>query len=126
MYHITTADPESILTSGLNWDQRNFTPNRDFNRPGVYFYDNLGTTRRLFPRSRTHVFRVDTQGLPLTQDGEGGQGAWRSTEPVEPQRLEHIHTYEPNDRVLQPPYEVDPRNGYGVIQRKSDWTFGPA
>lgn len=120
MYHVTKANPDEILSYGLNWDRRNFTPNEDFNPEGVYVYDTIDLTRRLFSRSNVNLFKVDTYGLPMEQDRLGGTGAWRILSPVSPDRLQLIHSYIPFERPLQPTYPDDPKKDR---YRQARWTI---
>ena len=105
LLHLSKCDPETIVTEGLRIDvERAFRPHDGFNPPGIYLYDALPTTRRLFSRSQVELYVVDCLGLELEQDAWGGQGAWRCSEPIGPERLQHVHSYEPFERPLAPRY----------------------
>jgi len=100
-YHVSKkASPEVILKDGLNWQHKGFARHGDFNLPGVYVFDSLAITRRVFPRSTVHLYQIDTTGLPMEEDGWGGQGAWRITVPIPPERIRHVYTYEPWEKAL--------------------------
>lgn len=107
LLHLTKTDPALILEEGLRVDvDRRFRPNDDtgFNPAGVYMYDALATTRRLFGRSHVNLFVIDTLGLELVQDSHGGQGAWRSDISIDACRIQHVHTYAPHERPLPSRY----------------------
>jgi hypothetical protein len=107
MLHLSKTDPAVILAEGLRVDvKRGFRPNEEsgFNLPGVYMYDALATTRRLFGRSHANLFVIDTFGLEIVQDAHGGQGAWRCDTSIEPARIQHVHTYVPWERPFPSQY----------------------
>jgi len=103
MFHVSRCTPGSILREGLRVDvERRFKPNLvvGFNESGVYLYDALPRTRRLFSRSHVQLYLVDTFGLELEQDALGGQGAWRSPVAIAPERVRHVHDYVPHEAPL--------------------------
>ncbi len=120
LYHVTCVDPNprrgipenvvaKIEREGLHWKRRGgFTPvaggglgGEDFNPEGVYALADITQTRRFFPRSRTALFRIDARGLPCVSDkAQGGDGSWRITAPVPPERIELLHVYEPFEKAL--------------------------
>jgi hypothetical protein len=100
-YHVSkSALPEQVLSNGLNWERVGFARHGDFNPPGVYVFDNLAITRRVFPRSRVYLYEIDTSDLPMEKDRWGGEGAWRITAAVSPERIAHIYTYLPWEKAL--------------------------
>lgn len=114
MYHLTKSDPATILSEGLRVDApRHFKAqsSEGFNPPGIYLYDRLAITRRLWPRSTVHLLEVDADGLKLERDRWGGEGAWRATASIPADRIAHVHTYQP----FEPPLAQQP-------ERNHQWT----
>jgi hypothetical protein len=102
MYHLSKTAPEQILEEGLIIGRKKgFHAYDDFNPPGIYLYDDIKITRRLWPRSVIHLYRVETRDLPLEADRWGGDGAWRCLDSIGAARISHIYTYRPFEKALQ-------------------------